>query len=197
MYIAREKQSCFDVNSVNLQEHIDMVPPGMVVVPKMIFSCNGRIIGFMINLTNNDNYHDSKEEEKEKEEEEEDDDDDDNKSFPSIQVWRPLNFPSSDSYTRTGQYELSANDLNSDGKLANVSLPVNKRLRFQSGDIIGYYVPDNPSYSIMGIQTKKNTSFTITTDISLKNFTINDSVVSMMQPMIQVFFGNGIIGYSN
>ena len=230
MYIAEEKQSCFDVISVNLQKgDMSMFCPGMVVVPNMMFTCNGRIIGFMINLTemgnSNDHSNDREEDNEENDNVNDDnddnndnnDDDDDNndnndddddeckrqhshdsvKSFLSIQVWQPLNFSSSDSYTRTGLYEFFDNDINRDGKLANVSLPVNKRIKFQSGDIIGYYVPANSSFRILGVQTEEYTSFLINTNTSIENFTINDSVTGLkLQPMIQVILGNGI-SYSN
>ena len=165
-----------------------------VVVPNMMFSCDGRIIGFMINLA----YHDSEKDKKGKGKSDDNQDNfDSEKCFLSIQVWQPLNFSSSGSYTRTGLYELSANDVNSDGKLANVSLPVNKRMRFQLSDIIGYHVPANSSCRILGVQTEENTSFFINTNTSLESFIINDSVTGLkMQPMIQVIFGNGI-SYSN
>ena len=181
-----------------------------VVVPNMTFSCNGTIIGLTVNLTeiedneiNNDGNHpdqddDNDDNDIDDEDEESDDDrrrDQNDKKretsgiqiCSSIQVWH-----SKPVYTKAGQYNLCDSDIKTDGKLAmaNVALTVNKGIRIQSGDIIGYYVPANSNYSILNIQAMENASYSINASTALSEFVINDSVTgSNMLPMIQVMFG--------
>ena len=168
-----------------------------VVVPNMTFSCNGTIIGLTVNLTeiedneiNNDGSHpdqDDDNDDNDIDDEDEESDDDRRRGqidkkretsgiqiCPSIQVWH-----SKPVYTKAGQYNLCDSDIKTDGKLAtaNVALTVNKGIRIQSGDIIGYYVPANSNYSILNIQAMENASYSINTSTALDKFVINDIVL--------------------
>ena len=180
-----------------------------VVVPNMIISCNGTIIGLTVNLTeiedneinndgdrpdqyddNDDNDIDDGDEESDVDRRDQNDKKRETSGIqicPSIQVWH-----SKPVYTKAGQYNLCDSDIKTDGKLAtaNVALTVNKGIRIQSGDIIGYYVPANSNYSILNIQAMENASYSINASTALDEFVINDSVTGFsMLPMIQVMFG--------
>ena len=111
-------------------------------------------------------------------------------SFPSIQVWRPLN--SKSLYTRVGQYTICVSDIKINGNLtlAEVSLTTNKSISFQPHDIIGYYVPVNSPYSILNIHIMEGISYSVNTNTTLEQFAVNESVAgSSMLPIIQVTFG--------
>ena len=198
-----QRQKCFDSTYIRENVTSSRISPELgsqVLVPKMSFSCNGIITNLIVNLTNvndedtknrgSDDDNDDKDEEEDDKEEEngkdnENQETDTKKSFPRIQVWRPLN----SSYFMTGCYNLSANDIKSEGKLANVSLR-NDTMRFQRGDIIGYYIPIDSLYSIQNVLVIGNISYNVSTDSALDQFTINASVtVSGMLPIIQVIYG--------
>ena len=137
-----------------------------------------------------DDNEDKGEEEKNDKVDDERRDTDSIKSFPSIQVWRPLN--SKSLYTRVGQYTICVSDIKIDGNLtlAEVSLTANKSISFQSHDIIGYYVPANSPYSILNIRIMEGISYSINTNTTLEQFAVNESVTgSSMLPIIQVTFG--------
>ena len=161
----------------------------------MAFSCNGTIIGLTVNLTEKEGN--------EVTDGNPDGDQDDEKQetssikfFPSIQVWRLSNSKPAAVYIRAGQYNICDSDIKTDGKsaIANVSLIANKSIRFQSGDIIGYYVPANSTRSILNIQAMENTSYSINASAALDEFVIDDSVTgSSMLPLIQVMFGKRVI----
>ena len=93
-----------------------------VIVPNSVFSCNGRVTGYLISLQS----------------------DSASGSYPSVQVWHPT---SSTEYTRVDtECPLTASDISMmrDGNgdeyyLGNVSCTGNNRIEFQSGDVIGYY----------------------------------------------------------
>ena len=188
-----------------------------VIILKMKFSCNGAIIGLTVNLTENkhnessnsnnstsnnqdgdtngdegDNKGEVNEisgDDKENDEINVKRDTDNSKKFPSIQIWRPLNFTSV--YTRVGQYDIMANDIKHDKLiLAMIYLTANKSISFQSNDIIGYYVPANSPYNIRNMRSMEDTSYSIKANATLDKFDMNDNATrSSMLPMIQVMFG--------
>ena len=111
------------------------------------------------------------------------------KSFPSIQIWRPL---TKLLYTRVGQYTICISDIKMDGNLtlAEVSLTANESISFQPQDIIGYYVPVNSPYSILNIHIMEGIFYSVNTNTTLEQFAVNESVAgSSMLPIIQVTFG--------
>ena len=77
--------------------------------------------------------------------------------------------------------------------LANVSFTGNNRINFQSGDTIGYYLPNNLRHNIRNIQTAGYTSYTDGRNSPRSSFSITsdtDAIVEDRQPLIQVMFGN-------
>ena len=187
------EQGCFG-STYEKQVGENVMSPGagsQVLVPKMNFSCNGAITTLIVNLTkgstgsNNNDDNNGDDEENDQGNGDKKRKTDITKSFPRIEVWRPSN----SSYFKMDCYILSADDINSEEKLANVSL-INEPMKFQSGDVIGYYIPTGSAYSIQNIPAMGNTSYSITTNNALDKFTINGNVtVSGMLPIIQVVVG--------
>lgn len=199
------EEQCFD-NTYRKQMRENLMSPELgtqVLVPKMSFSCNGIITNLIVNLTNvhekegntdtegrdGDEDEDKVEEGEDKEEENSNDNEnqetDTKRSFPSIQVWRSCN----PSYCMTDNYTLSADDIKSEGELTNVSLR-NNTMRFQQGDIIGYYIPIGSAYNIQNVHAMGNISYNVSTGNALDKFTINASITpSGMLPIIQVIYG--------
>ena len=148
-----------------------------VIVPRSNFSCNGRVIGYLISLELVD---------------------DKKGSYPRVQVWHPT---SSTEYTRVDtECALTASDISmmqdeneDDYYLGNVSCTGSNRIEFQSGDVIGYYHGDPLRFRLWSIDIDVNgyTVYHQDASSSLNTFTVNNDVSSPdnRQPLIQVMYG--------
>ena len=140
-----------------------------VIVPRIEFSCNGRITGYLISLESVS----------------------DSGGYPSVQVWHPT---SSTVYTRVDtECALTANDISNMGDyyLGDVSCNGNNRIEFQSGDVIGYHQGDEMRYRLWSIETMGYTSYYHDESNPLTTFNINnvDGTIENRQPLIQVIYG--------
>ena len=121
-------------------------------------------------------------------------------NFPLFQVWHPTS-PNSSTYNKTGEVQLPAGEFVRVGAgrnyhSANLSLnSSNSQIEFQSGDVIGYYQPSNPRWSIWSVQTSGYTSYSnnVTTPSSSINTNNVDNIEGNHQPLIAVMFGKIII----
>jgi len=159
-------QSCFDMVDVNQQGSDLTNTDQQVLVPNSDFSCNGRITRYMVSLNQ---------------------DDDEEGDYPRIQVWRPT---TGQQYTRINQYTIQRSDIRGMGNyyLADKQFTGSNRIEFQSGDIIGYYRPEEPHYSVWSIQTSGYISYSrseTSNSFSLDNANEDDN----RQPLIQVILG--------
>ena len=141
-----------------------------VIVPRSNFSCNGRVTGYLISLDQLSS---------------------DSGDYPSIQVWRPSDLTN---YNEISRYTLTQNDISDMNSyyLASVSFTGANRIEFQSGDVIGYHLPNTLRYTIWNIETRGYTSFSISADNPLSSFdTDNDdsNEDSNRQPLILVLYG--------
>ncbi|XP_065899134.1 uncharacterized protein [Dysidea avara] len=158
-------QSCFDTVNVQQQGSDRLNTGHRVIVPSSNFNCNGRITGYMVSLNQ---------------------DDDEEGDYPRIQVWRPE--AGSQVYNRIDQYTLSQNDINRRNNyyLANVAFTGSSRIEFQSGDIIGYYQPSDPRYTVWSVQTSGYNSYSLS-GRSSTTFSLNSANNDEgRQPLIQV-----------
>ena len=144
-----------------------------MIVPRINFSCNGRITGYLISLERDASSGD----------------------YPIVQVWHPT---SSTAYTRVDtECPLTENDISrmrnelDEYYLGNVSCTGNNRIEFQSGDVIGHYHANAVRYRLWNIGTVGYTSY-ICDEVSPPNtFNINIADDSLTgQPLIQVLYGN-------
>ena len=130
-------QTCTD-DVVVQQAYNDVISPDRtVIVPRLNFTCNGRItsIGVGINIAT-EIFPDNT-----------------GTNFPYIQVWRQS--PTSQLYSLVDQVQIQSNDLNTQLTYleANISLTGNNRIQFLSGDVIGFYTPSDSGYVIRDIET--------------------------------------------
>ena len=167
--------SCVD--EVNVQQ------PGMfvfddgirVIVPRINFSCNGRITGYLISLERLSGGG--------------------RNELPIIQVYRPT---IGSLFNEKDHYTLNRDEITNMGDyyLANVSFTNNDRIEFQSDDVIGYYIPDGSRYNVWNIETEGYTSYIDEDD--RESFSINsetDSTEDNRQPLILVIFGKAYIKF--
>ena len=160
---------CTTVTDVQ-QEGTDTLNTNTQVISNSGFSCNGRITSYEISLNRIGGPN----------------------VYPSIQVWHP----SGSNFTRVSEYLLVSSDIaeTANYNLANVSFTGANRIEFQSGDVIGYYLPNSLRYIVWNIQTVGSVSYTLSTGNSLAIFSMNDANTEVdRQPLIQVAFGEAII----
>ena len=141
-----------------------------MIVPRSIFSCNGRITGYLISLEIASSSGD----------------------YPIVQVWHPT---TSTVYTRVAtECPLTANDIDrmrngDEYHLGNVSCTGDNRIEFQSGDIIGYYHANEVRYRLWNIETMGYTAYSRERK-NPPNFNINGiDGTENRQPLIQVLYG--------
>ena len=131
-------------------------------------SCNGRITGFMMSLSQEQN----------------------GKDCLRLEVWSPTNISSE----MTAEYVLAEHDIKDMGKyhFANVLFAKNETIKFEKGSFIGIYLPPNPQYTVWSINT---TGYSYRRMIPRMDLNITrDSNVSTMvndsQPLIQMVLVN-------
>ena len=115
-------QTCIDTDNVNILESgTGMLATGAIsIITSLDFTCNGIItsIRARVRCTGGNNAN----------------------NFPFIQVWRPSS-DGSTVYNRVGEVELQVTSGNNGNQVVNIILMENDTMRFQSGDVVGYYDP--------------------------------------------------------
>ena len=124
-------QFCTDY--VNIQQTGDnQIGHGRFIIPRLNFTCNGTITSIRARVNKLQPYE---------------------YNYPYFQVWRPSSVGSS-TYNKVGEVQLQSVTSGSNGFLeANIILTVNNRIRFQSGDVVGFYHPLQSFYGVRTIQT--------------------------------------------
>ena len=113
-----------------------------------------------------------------------------NGNIPELQVWRPLS-PDSNDYSKISQVKFQAGTpITNTYYASNVLLTGNDQIKFQSGDVIGYYQPNNPSLWISNIINENYTSYYISYDnLTTTNINSGSYYERMLQPLINVLTG--------
>ena len=144
-----------------------------VIVPSARFNCNGRITNVAVSMSTQPFGN----------------------NFPLFQVWHPTSLNSS-TYIKTDEVQLPEGVFVPVGAgksyhSANLSLNSNGQIEFQSGDVIGYYQPANPRWSIWSIQTSGYTSYSnnVTSPSTSINISNVDNTETNHQPLIAIMFG--------
>ena len=127
-------QFCTDY--VNIQQSGDnVIDHGQAIIPRLNFTCNGRITGIRARL-----WIYSWEWERD---------------YPVFQVWRQIG--GSTMYNKIGKVQLQSNDEVTKGSNdyweQNIILTGNNIIEVQSGDVVGYYHPFDAHYRVPSIQT--------------------------------------------
>ena len=165
-------QSCVDVVNVQQQGDYQLDANSQVIIPMSNTSCNGRITGFMMSLSKQQNRI----------------------NYPRIEVWKPTKSPTQ--FKIEGNYTLAEQDIISmtNYHYAYVSLTDNKAIKFEKGSFIGIYLPPKPCYTVWSI---KNTGYSYYTNrkmiprmkLNIRALKNTYVMLSDHQPLIQVVFG--------
>ena len=157
----------FCTDSVDIFQRSDdvMDPNRLALVPRLNFTCNGRItsIAARVSFNNRDNY-------------------------PFVQVWRAASVSSA--YNKIGEAQLLSRGRTILGYLvANITLTGNNRIEVQSGDIVGYYHPHEARLRVRTIRTRGYILYQFSgshESVDLNNSISNDD---NQQPLIQFAIG--------
>ena len=144
-----------------------------VIIPMSNTSCSGRITGFMISLSQEQNGN----------------------NYLIFEVWSPINI-SSEIYEMKAEYVLTKHDINNtrDYYFANVSFAENERVKIEKGSFIGIYQPPNPLCAVQTINSTEYSYYTYRGMIPRMNLNITRALnectlVNNSQPLIQIVFG--------
>ena len=145
-----------------------------VIIPMSNTSCNGRITGFMVSLSQEQNGSD----------------------YLRLKVWGPAEI-SSEVYEMKTEYIILADcDIIDMGEyyFANVSFAENKTVTFEDGSFIGIYQPPNPYYTVQTINSTGYSYYTNRTMIPRMHLNITRALneyimVKDSQPLIKIVFG--------
>jgi len=167
-------QTCVNNPNVDQRGDVSIGSERQVIVPNARFNCNGRITNIRVSM--------------------------DFEAFsgnlPQFQVWHPTSLNSS-MYNKTHEVQLPSGNfifagmLSTSYYMASLSLDSNNQIKFQSGDIIGYYQPSNPRRSLRSMQTSGYTSYsnTIVSPSTLIDINNVDNIENDRQPLIEITFG--------
>ena len=167
-------QVCIDTNNVNIQQNGDgVLGTGRVsIITRLNFSCDGTITQIRVRVRCNCGGIAS--------------------NFTFFQVWRPSSFGST-VYNRISEVQLQSEDqviTGSNGfEEANIILTGNNTIRFESGDVVGYYDPGTRyqarTITTAGYLLHHNQFSQSPETIDLSNF----STITNRQPLIQLTVG--------
>ena len=160
-------QSCVDVVNVQQRGNNQLNASSQVLVPRSTFYCIGRLTGYLISLDQDSNGDD----------------------YPHIEIWRPVSAPNP-TYIKLSEYVLTENDITEMNNyyFANVSYAINEATQFRPGDIIGYYHPPSPRYTVWSINTAGYISYIISTQTYIYASDVLNTV-NGRQPLIRVLYG--------
>ena len=117
----------------------------------------------------------------------------DRDDLPYFQIWRPLS-PISTIYNKTHEVQLQSIHVTvpSDSRTSiNITLTDNERLEFQSGDVIGFYHPNDTRYQLRTIRTDGYVLYEFNGSSTLTSVDLNTAsdVMDERQPLIQFTIG--------
>ena len=169
----------FCTDSVDVQQDGDNVMgrDRLAIIPRLNFTCNGRITSIRARVRFFNNRNDSL----------------------FLQVWRPSSVGST-MYNKIGEVQLQSDDqLTGSGhfRTANITLTGNNSIQVQSGDVVGYYHPPDARYQVRTIQTNGYILYRFIgscTSVDLNNsFKSNN----YRQPLIQFTIGKSACNQVN
>ena len=126
-------QFCTDSVDVQQDSNNAIRSDRLAIIPRLNFTCNGRITSIRARVKFNDNKN----------------------GYPYFQVWRAESVGST-MYTKIGEVQLQSHDQvtgSGDYQTANIILTGNNAIEVQSGDVVGYYHPPDTHYRVVTIQT--------------------------------------------
>ena len=173
----KDGQSCINLVNVQQQGSNKLNANSQVIIYGSGFRCySGRLTGYLVSLCH-DNI---------------------GESYPHIEIWRPTFISDGGThkgaFMRISEYVLTENDIvkMNNYYFANVSFALNETTQLKPGDIIGYYQPPGPRYTVWSINTAGYVSGNISTGQTSQGVTFvadNLNLFNDSQPLIQALYG--------
>ena len=166
----------FCIECINVQQRYNFhfYHNRLAIIPRLSFSCNGRITSIKAGLSRNTLSSFT--------------------NFLNFQVWRPSS-PGSVIYSKIGEIQLQSDHQVTEGYNnfeATIILTGKNRTEFQSGDVIGYYHPLQSRYQVRDVSTSGYVLYRFdgspapnSVNLSAANYTFNSR-----QPLLQITVGN-------
>ncbi|XP_065899401.1 uncharacterized protein [Dysidea avara] len=165
-------QTC--TGSVNIQQNgqNQLGRGALGIVPRLSFTCDGRITGIMARVRRDTNTN--------------------RNDYPYFIIWRPSS-TNSMVYTSSGEVQLQESQVSQCNSFVtcnvNIVLSGSNRIEFLSGDVVGYYHPQQTIYQVRTIRTNGYERYRIdgssaptSVDLSTVN---NNRINNNRQPLIQ------------
>ena len=149
----------------------------LAIIPRLNFTCNGRITSIRAGVRFNDSANDSL----------------------SFQVWRPLSV-SSTICNKIGEVQLQSDDqLTGSGnfRIANIILTGNYSIEVQLGDVVGYYHPPDARYQVRTINTSGYVLYRFNGSFASVDLNNNFRSNNYQQPLIQFTIGKSVCNQVN
>ena len=171
-------QECIDGVNIHQDGNNQIGHGRLAIIPRLNFTCNGRITGIRARMIVDDNKH--------------------RNDYPSFQVWRPSSVKST-IYSKIGEVQLQSDDqVTGSGtyRTANIIFTGNSTIEFQSGDVVGYYHPPQSRYRVRDISTAGYVLYrfdgsSVPNSVNLRNY---DAIGgNSRQPLIQFTIGRETI----
>ena len=163
-------QTCTDSIDVQQNGNNDIGRSRLAIFPRLNFTCDGRITGIMAKVRR-DNRID----------------------FPYFQIWRLV---SARLYSYIDGVQVQGNQVSSpcnNNNFCNVDIVLtgNDRITFQSGDIVGYFQPNQNGYRVRSTSTQGYTLYRFDGSVAptLVNLSRADRTNNERQPLIQFVIG--------
>ena len=163
----------FCIECINVQQRSNIRVPSnnLVIIPRLKFSCNGRISSVRAGLDRVQRFS----------------------NFLNFQLWRPLS-SSTPIYSKVGEIHLESDYQVTEGYNnleATIILTGEKGIEFQPGDIIGYYQPPRSRYRVLYVNTMGYVfyRFNGTSPPNTLNLSEANIVHNSRQPLLQFTFG--------
>ena len=164
-------QECIDYVNVTQIGRDHIGGDTLAIIPRLNFTCNGRITRIRASLNFNPDGKDI---------------------FPIFQVWRPALSFGSTIYTKAGEAPLPSDDQVETFNfiiLANITLTDNNTIEVQSGDVVGYYHPPDPRFRVRTIPTFGYMQYKFSGSAELVDLNNNTDNDDERQPLIQFIIG--------
>ena len=147
----------------------------LAIVPYLNFSCNGRITNIKVGVSRNIN----------------------NNGGTFIHVWQPSS-PGSVVYNKTSEVLLQVNSEVIQGNSnyeTSITLTGDRRMKFQSGDVVGYHHTLDAHFIIQDIQTEGYTLYQFNEISGIRSVNLTEAIAmfDFRQPLIQITVGMHLV----
>ena len=163
-------QICTDTVDIQRDDDNEINRIGLVIIPRLNFTCNGRITNIMAKMRRRESD-----------------------SFPYFHIWHPVSL-SSNIYNKTYELLLQSDnviELTDTRVIISITLTGDARIEVMSGDVVGFYHLLRRRNQILTIRTDgyEQYEFDVSSNVTSVDLSNYDAIDNQMQPLIQFTIG--------